>query len=309
MKMQEQPTLVIMAAGMGSRYGGLKQVDKITEAGEIILDFSLYDAMMAGFSRAVFIIREENRELFRELVDERAGRFMDIEYAYQKLDDIPEGFEIPEGREKPWGTGHAVLSCRHLINGPFAVINADDYYGPGSFASVYEYLSDNKDNDKYAFCMAGYQLKNTVTENGHVSRGVCEIDDKGFLKQVTERTKIMKTADGIAYTEDDGATWVKLDPDTVVSMNFWGFSASMMEEMKREFPQALEKIMETNPLKGEYYLPFAADRLVQEGKAEVKVMTSPDKWYGVTYKEDKEDVQNALQAMKDRGMYPEKLWK
>lgn len=309
MKMQEQPTLVIMAAGMGSRYGGLKQVDKITEAGEIILDFSLYDAMMAGFSRAVFIIREENRELFRELVDERAGRFMDIEYAYQKLDDIPEGFEIPEGREKPWGTGHAVLSCRHLINGPFAVINADDYYGPGSFASVYEYLSDNKDNDKYAFCMAGYQLKNTVTENGHVSRGVCEIDDKGFLKQVTERTKIMKTADGIAYTEDDGATWVRLDPDTVVSMNFWGFSASMMEEMKREFPQALEKIMETNPLKGEYYLPFAADRLVQEGKAEVKVMTSPDKWYGVTYKEDKEDVQNALQAMKDRGMYPEKLWK
>ena len=309
MKMQEQPTLVIMAAGMGSRYGGLKQVDKITEAGEIILDFSLYDAMMAGFSRAVFIIREENRELFRELVDERAGRFMDIEYAYQKLDDIPEGFEIPEGREKPWGTGHAVLSCRHLINGPFAVINADDYYGPGSFASVYEYLSDNKDNDKYAFCMAGYQLKNTVTENGHVSRGVCEIDDKGFLKQVTERTKIMKTADGIAYTEDDGATWVRLDPDTVVSMNFWGFSASMMEEMKREFPQALEKIMETNPLKSEYYLPFAADRLVQEGKAEVKVMTSPDKWYGVTYKEDKEDVQNALQAMKDRGMYPEKLWK
>lgn len=309
MKMQEKPTLVIMAAGMGSRYGGLKQVDKITEAGEIILDFSLYDAMMAGFSRAIFIIREEHRELFRELVDERAGRFMDIEYAYQKLDDIPEGFKIPEGREKPWGTGHAVLSCRNLINGPFAVINADDYYGPGSFASVYEYLSDNKDNDKYAFCMAGYQLKNTVTENGHVSRGVCEIDDRGFLKQVTERTKIMKKADGIAYTEDDGATWIRLDPDTVVSMNFWGFSASMMDEMQLEFPQALGKIMKENPLKGEYYLPFAADRLVQEGKAEVKVMTSPDKWYGVTYKEDKVDVQNALQAMKDKGMYPEKLWK
>lgn len=309
MKTNEKPTLVIMAAGMGSRYGGLKQVDKITEAGEIILDFSLYDAMMAGFSRAIFIIREEHRELFRELVDERAGRFMDIEYAYQKLDDIPEGFKIPECREKPWGTGHAVLSCRNLINGPFAVINADDYYGPGSFASVYEYLSENKDSDKYAFCMAGYQLKNTVTENGHVSRGVCEIDNRGFLNQVTERTKIMKTPDGIAYTEDDGATWNKLDPDTVVSMNFWGFSASMMDEMQLEFPRALEKIMKENPLKGEYYLPFAADRLVQEGKAEVKVMTSPDKWYGVTYKEDKEDVQNALQAMKDKGMYPEKLWK
>ena len=264
---------------------------------------------MAGFSRAVFIIREEHRELFRELVDERAGRFMDIEYAYQKLDDIPEGFEIPEGREKPWGTGHAVLSCRNLIKGPFAVINADDYYGPGSFASVYEYLSENRDDDKYSFCMAGYQLKNTVTENGHVSRGVCETDDKGFLRKVTERTKIMKDSGTIAYTEDDGSTWVTLDPDTVVSMNFWGFSAAMMDEMKQEFPHELEKILETNPLKGEYYLPFAADRLVQEGKARVKVITSPDKWYGVTYKEDKEDVQNALQAMKDKGMYPEKLWK
>ena len=309
MAIKEQPTLVIMAAGMGSRYGGLKQVDRITEAGEIILDFSLYDAMMAGFSRAVFIIREEHRELFRELVDERSGRFMDIEYAYQKLDDIPEGFEIPEGREKPWGTGHAVLSCRNLIKGPFAVINADDYYGPGSFASVYEYLSENRDDDKYSFCMAGYQLKNTVTENGHVSRGVCETDDKGFLRKVTERTKIMKDSGTIAYTEDDGSTWVTLDPDTVVSMNFWGFSAAMMDEMKQEFPHELEKILETNPLKGEYYLPFAADRLVQEGKARVKVITSPDKWYGVTYKEDKEDVQNALQAMKDKGMYPEKLWK
>ena len=309
MAIKEQPTLVIMAAGMGSRYGGLKQVDRITEAGEIILDFSLYDAMMAGFSRAVFIIREEHRELFRELVDERAGRFMDIEYAYQKLDDIPEGFEIPEGREKPWGTGHAVLSCRNLIKGPFAVINADDYYGPGSFASVYEYLSENRDDDKYSFCMAGYQLKNTVTENGHVSRGVCETDDKGFLRKVTERTKIMKDSGTIAYTEDDGSTWVTLDPDTVVSMNFWGFSAAMMDEMKQELPHELEKILETNPLKGEYYLPFAADRLVQEGKARVKVITSPDKWYGVTYKEDKEDVQNALQAMKDKGMYPEKLWK
>ena len=157
--------------------------------------------------------------------------------------------------------------------------------------------------------MAGYQLKNTVTENGHVSRGVCETDDKGFLRKVTERTKIMKDSGRIAYTEDDGRTWVPLDPDTVVSMNFWGFSAAMMDEMKQEFPQELEKILETNPLKGEYYLPFAADRLVQEGKARVKVITSPDKWYGVTYKEDKEDVQNALQAMKDKGMYPEKLWK
>lgn len=309
MKIYEQPTLVIMAAGMGSRYGGLKQVDKITDSGEIILDFSLYDAMMAGFNRAIFIIKEEHREIFRELVDERAGKFMDIEYAYQRLDDIPEGFEIPEGREKPWGTGHAVLSCRHLINGPFAVINADDYYGPGSFTGVYEYLTKHKDGEKYAFCMAGYQLKNTVTENGYVSRGICETDDSGFLKQVTERTKIVKGKEGIAYTEDDGKTWVSLAGDTVVSMNFWGFSSSMIKEMEKDFSREIGEIIKTNPLKGEYYLPFAADKLVQEKKAEVKVITSHDKWYGVTYKEDREDVKNALQSMKDKGMYPEKLWK
>ena len=207
MKATEQPTLIIMAAGMGSRYGGLKQVDKITDAGEIILDFSLYDAMMAGFNRAIFVIKEENREIFREMVDERAGRFMEIEYAYQKLEDIPEGFAVPEERQKPWGTAHAVLACRELINGPFVVINADDYYGPDAFVQIYDYLTTHKDDDVYEYCMVGYQLKNTVTENGHVARGVCELDDKGFLKKVTERTKIMHHDDGIAYTEDDGESW------------------------------------------------------------------------------------------------------
>ena len=231
MNRNEKPTLIIMAAGMGSRYGGLKQVDRITDTGEIILDFSLYDAMMAGFERVVFVIKEEHRELFRELVDERAGRYMQVEYAYQKLDDIPEGFEIPEGREKPWGTGHAVLACRHLINGPFAVINADDYYGAGGFSDIYEYLTGNRDGEKYSYCMVGYKLENTVTENGHVARGVCDIDENGYLKQVTERTKIMRKEQGISYTEDDGRTWVKLPDDTVVSMNFWGFSHSMMEEL------------------------------------------------------------------------------
>ena len=176
MKPTEQPTLIIMAAGMGSRYGGLKQVDKITDAGEIILDFSLYDAMMAGFNRAIFVIKEENREIFREMVDERAGRFMEIEYAYQKLEDIPEGFAVPEERQKPWGTAHAVLACRELINGPFVVINADDYYGPDAFVQIYDYLTTHKDDDVYEYCMVGYQLKNTVTENGHVARGVCELD-------------------------------------------------------------------------------------------------------------------------------------
>ena len=310
MKATQQPTLIIMAAGIGSRYGGLKQVDKITDAGEIILDFSLYDAMMAGFNRAVFVIKEENREIFREMVDERAGRFMEIEYAYQKLDDIPEGFTVPEDRQKPWGTAHAVLACRELINGPFVVINADDYYGPDAFVQIYDYLTTHKDDDVYEYCMVGYQLKNTVTENGHVARGVCELDDKGFLKKVTERTRIMHHGDSIAYTEDDGESWTPLADDTIVSMNFWGFSKSMMDELQNGLPAFLEQALAENPLKGEYFLPGVADRLVQEGKARVKVLTSHDKWYGVTYKEDKEDVKNALQSMKDKGEhYPEKLWK
>ena len=274
MKNKEKPTLIIMAAGMGSRYGGLKQVDRITDAGEIILDFSLYDAMMAGFGRAVFVIKEEHRDLFRELVDDRAGRFMKIEYAYQKLDDIPEGVKIPEGREKPWGTGHAVLACRHLIKGPFAVINADDYYGPGGFAAVYDYLAGHEDGDMYDYCMVGYQLKNTVTENGHVARGICEADEKGHLRKVTERTKIMRRDGAIAYTEDDGESWTELDENTIVSMNFWGFSHSMMKELENGLPEFFEKEVPKNPLKSEYFLPAAADRLIQEGHARVEIRTA-----------------------------------
>lgn len=304
-----KPTLIIMAAGLGSRYGGSKQVDKITDTGEIILDFSLYDAMMAGFNRVIFIIREEHREIFRELVDERAGRYMEIEYAYQKLEDIPAGYAIPEGREKPWGTSHAVLSANHLIDGPFVVINADDYYGPGAFASLYEYLTTHEDGEKYAFCMAGYKLENTVTENGHVARGVCELDEEGYLKQVTERTKIEKRPEGISFTEDDGESWTKLPEGTVVSMNFWGFSAGMMKELEKGLPAFLDKALAENPLKGEYLLPHTVDKLIKSGKADVKVLTSPDKWCGVTYKEDKEDVKNTLESMKDKGLYPEKLWK
>ncbi|MBQ4596320.1 MAG: nucleotidyltransferase [Firmicutes bacterium] len=307
--LNKKPTLIIMAAGMGSRYGGSKQVDKMTDAGEIILDFSLYDAMLAGFNRVVFIIREEQRDEFRALEDERAGRFLDVEYAYQKLDDIPEGYDIPEGREKPWGTSHAVLAARHLIDGPFVVINADDYYGPGAFSSLYDYLTKHDDDDKYEFCMAGYKLENTVTENGHVARGVCELDENGYLLGVTERTKIEMKEEGIAFTEDDGESWTVLPEGTVVSMNFWGFSAAMMKELEAGLPEFLDKALVENPLKGEYLLPHTADKLIKEGKARIKVLTSPDKWCGVTYKEDKEDVKNALEAMKDKGMYPEKLWK
>ena len=308
--MTKEPTLIVMAAGMGSRYGGLKQVEKMTETGEIILDFSLYDAMMAGFKRVVFVIREEHRDIFRELVDERAGRFMEIEYAYQKLDDIPEGAEIPEGREKPWGTGHAIYACRELIDGPFAVINADDYYGPQGFVDIYEYLTSHEDDDKMKFCMAGYILGNTITENGHVARGVCEVTEEGWLSSITERTKILRREDGgIAFTEDEGKTWTPLAEETPVSMNFWGFTRSMMAELMVRFPAFLDEALAKNPQKAEYLLPGVVGELLEEDKARVKVLRSSDQWYGVTYKEDKQSVVDALQSMKDKGLYPEQLWK
>ncbi len=305
----KEPTLIIMAAGMGSRYGGLKQMDPITDKGEIILDFSLYDAMLAGFKRVIFVIKEEMEADFRELIDGKAGKYMETEYAFQKLSDLPAGFQIPEERKKPWGTAHAVLSCRHMIDGPFAVINADDYYGPGSFQSIYDFLINQDEKEEYSYCMAGFKLENTITENGHVARGVCDISEDGTLTSVTERTKIMRRPEGIAYTEDDGQTWNVIPGDKTVSMNFWGYTKTMMKEMEERFPAFLEKTLKENPLKGEFYLPIVTDELIQEGKATVKVLSSHDKWYGVTYREDKEMVMSALQSMKDKGMYPDKLWK
>ena len=307
--MTKEPTLVIMAAGMGSRYGGLKQVDPITDTDEIIVDFSLYDAMLAGFDRAIFIIREEHRDLFREVIDERAGRFMKIEYAYQKIDDIPQGVAVPEDRKKPWGTAHAVLSCRDMIDGPFAVINADDYYGPDGFAAIYEYLTTHEDGEKQEYCMVGYKLENTVTENGTVSRGVCTIDENGNLADVTERTKIKEVDGRISYTEDEGETWIPLPDGTIVSMNFWGFTAGMMNELKDGMDEFFETKFISDPVKSECYLPAVADNLIKTGKANVKVLNSSDAWYGITYPEDKEDVKNALESMKDKGLYPPKLWK
>jgi len=304
-----KPTLVIMAAGMGSRFGGLKQIEPISKAGEIILDFSLYDALMAGFSKVIFIIKKENEEAFRALIDEKAGKHMEIAYAFQELDDLPEGYSVPEGRVKPWGTSHAVLAARKLVDGPIAVINADDYYGPGAFQTIYNFLEKAEDTDKYQYCMVGYQVENTLTENGHVSRGVCETSEDGYLTKVTERTQIQWHDDKIAYTEDGGDTWTELERGTMVSMNFWGFTPSMMKEMEARFPAFLDKAIEENPLKGEYFLPGVVDTLIQEGKASVKVLRSADRWYGVTYKEDKQSVVDALQAMKDKGEYPDVLWK
>ena len=303
------PVLILMAAGMGSRFGGLKQIEPVSDKGEIILDFSLYDAVMAGFKKVIFVIKKENEDAFRELIDSRAGKYIDVEYAFQAIDDLPEGYLVPEGREKPWGTGHAVLAARDLVDAPFAVINADDYYGTGAFQTMYSFLENAEDNDKYQFCMVGFQIENTLTENGYVSRGVCQLSDEGYLTDITERTKIQWQDDKIVFTEDDGTTWQELPRGTSVSMNFWGFTSSMMKELKERFPAFLDKAVVENPMKGEYFLPGVVDQLIQEGKAEVKVLNSMDRWYGVTYKEDKESVVDALQSMKDKGEYPDVLWK
>ncbi len=307
--MKKEPILVIMAAGMGSRFGGLKQIEPISDKGEIILDFSLYDAFMAGFKKAIFVIKRENEEDFRKLIDNGAAKYMKVDYAFQQLNDLPDGYSVPEGREKPWGTAHAVMAARHLADGPIAVINADDYYGPGAFQTIYDFLEGACDGEKYSYCMVGYDIENTLTENGFVSRGVCKTSEQGFLTEITERTKIQWKDGEIVYTEDDGKTWKNLPKGTTVSMNFWGFTPSMMKEMEAGFPAALDKILAENPLKGEYFLPGVVDRLLREGKAEVKVLKSRDRWYGVTYKEDKESVVSALQSMKDKGEYPDKLWK
>ena len=304
----KKPVLVIMAAGMGSRYGGLKQIDPIDADGHMIIDFSLFDAKRAGFEKVVFIIKEENEEVFKEVIGNRIAGYMDVEYVFQNIHNIPDGFAVPEGRVKPWGTAHAVLSAIDVIDGPFAVINADDYYGKDAFQKIYDYLSTHQDDEKYRYTMVGYQLGNTLTENGHVSRGICESNENGELVSVTERTHIVKTEDGAAYTEDDGATWTAIPVDSVVSMNMWGFSASFLQEIKKGFVTFLEENLVKNPMKCEYYLPTVVSNLLSADKASVAVLTSVDKWYGVTYKEDKPFVVAAIKNLKESGLYPEKLW-
>ena len=305
----KRPILVIMAAGMGSRYGGLKQIDPIDPQGHIIMDYSIYDAVQAGFGKVVFIIKKENEAAFRESIGNRMEKRIPVEYVFQDLHNLPEGFEVPEGRVKPWGTGHAVLSCLPVVDGPFAVINADDYYGQEAFQLIHDFLVNTKDSEKYQYAMVGYLLKNTLTENGHVARGVCETDADGYLMGIQERTHIEKRPDGTtAYTEDDGATWTVIPEGSTVSMNMWGFSASLLKELKERFPAFLDEAMKTNPLKGEYFLPSVVSELLAEDKADVKVLKSLDKWYGVTYKEDKPVVVNAICKLKAEGKYPEKLW-
>lgn len=303
-----KPVLVIMSAGMGSRYGGLKQIDPIDEEGHIIMDFSMYDAKKAGFEKVVFIIKKEMEKDFKEIVGDRISKYMEVSYAFQELTNIPAGYQVPEGRVKPWGTAHAVLSCIHQIDGPFAVINADDYYGQEAFKIIYDYLATHQDDDKYRYTMVGYELGNTVTDNGHVARGVCDMDDKGQLIAIHERTRIEKRDGKIAFTEDDGATWVEVPEKTPVSMNMWGFTRSILEEIEKEFPAFLDEGLKSNPMKCEYFLPKVVSDLLEADKASVAVLKSADKWYGVTYKEDKPVVVAAIKKLKDDGLYPAHLW-
>ena len=305
----QAPVLAVMAAGMGSRYGGLKQIDPVDVHGNIIIHYSLFDAYRAGFRTVVFVIKPELEETFREVIGPRVPERMEVKYVYQVIDDLPEGYNVPEGRTKPWGTAHAALAARKVVDGPFAIINSDDYYGVGAFKTIYDYLCANPDTPEfYEYAMVGYLLKNTVTENGSVARGVCTSNGEGNLENVTERTRIVKGEIMPRYTEDGGETWTDLPGETIVSMNMWGFTRSYLDEAEARFPAFLDDAIANNPMKGEYYLPGVVSQLLEDGKARVRVLESHDKWYGVTYKEDKPLVVESLAGMRRDGLYPEKLW-
>ena len=309
--MAKKPVLVVMAAGMGSRYGGLKQIDPVGSHGEAILDYSLYDAHEAGFETAVIIIKEAIRQDFMDTVGKRLEKCpMEIRYAFQEQDKmLPAGFTVPEVRgAKPWGTGHAVLCAAKEIDGaPFAVVNADDYYGKSAYKTIFNALNGVEDTDKAEFCMVGYHLGNTVTDHGSVARGVCDVDENGYLTNIVERLRIEKYENGIHFTED-GETWFDLTADTLVSMNMFGFTPSLLDALAAGFPEFLEKEVPQNPAKKEYLLPTIVNGLLHAGKARLKVLSSADKWYGVTYAADKPMVVAALKAMAAEGKYPDGLW-
>ena len=299
-----EPVFVIMAAGMGSRFGGLKQITPVDDQGHSIIDYSLYDAWKAGFRKVVFIIKHAIEEDFKNAVGTRMEQYFDVRYVFQEVDKLPEGFAVPEGRTKPWGTAHAIACAKDAIDGPFAVLNADDYYGANAIKTIYDFLKEERQPNEHA--MVGYLVRNTVTENGYVSRGVCTVED-GLLKTVTERTHIEKRGNGAAYTED-GEHYVDLPGDTVVSMNLWGFQQELLEQFVGGFPAFLEENLPKNPLKCEYFLPSVANAQIQKGLGTVRVLPTEDVWYGVTYSEDLQSVKNAIQAMRDRKLYPEELW-
>ncbi len=303
----KEPILVIMAAGMGSRYGGLKQMDPVGENGELIIDFSLYDAYQAGFRRVIFILKKENEELFRRMIGDKIARHMEVTYVFQELTMLPEGFIIPEGRAKPWGTGHAVLCTRDVADAPFAVINADDFYGREAYEQVYGFLKAVQQGGAYRYAMVGYPLENTLSDKGSVARGVCQLDEEGRLLSITERTHIIKTIEGPLYTEDR-QTYYRLPEKSVVSMNLFGFHPDIFKELHLEFEEFLRDELLRNPMSAEFYLPVVAGNLPKRGIAQVKVLHSSGHWYGVTYREDRETVVSALRRMTAQGQYPEQLW-
>ena len=303
----QKPQLVIMAAGLGSRYGGLKQMAPVDPENHWIIDYSIFDAIRAGFGKIILIVKPENEALFRETLGKRVGGAAQIEYVHQVPEKLPAGFTVPEGRVKPWGTAHAVLCAKDAITAPFAVINADDFYGKGAFKTLYDYLVSPHAEHEYA--MVGYQVENTLTENGHVARGVCAMDPTGqFLSGIVERTHIEPRDGGAAYTEDDGKTFTFLPNGTTVSMNFWGFTPDILTEIENRFAGFLAENLPRNPLKCEYFLPLIPNQLIAEGKARVRVLPCPEKWYGVTYQPDMPQVQAAIARMKQEGIYPDSLW-
>lgn len=302
-----KPVLVIMAAGMGSRYGGLKQIDPIDQYGNKIIDFSIYDAIEAGFQKVIFIIKRENLEDFKQCIGDNVKKHAEVSYVFQDIANVPEEYAIPEGRVKPWGTAHAVLSCKNEIDGPFAVINADDYYGKESFRILYDHLVAQKDDEKYQYSMVGYKLMNTLTENGYVSRGICTTDVEDNLMNIVERTHIEKQEGKPAYTED-GISYTVLPENTIVSMNMWGFTQSILRELEAAFVEFMKYEVAQNPLKAECYLPSVVNHLLESNKANVKVLSSNAKWYGITYKEDKPQVMEAIQSLRNNGLYPQDLW-
>lgn len=303
--MNKQPILVVMAAGLGSRFGGIKQMASFGQHGECIIDYSLFDAYRAGFRRVVFIVNEKIYDTFREKIGKNVESIMEVHYVIQRSDTLPEGCTVPEGREKPWGTGHAVMCCRDVIDAPFAAINGDDFYGRDAFQQIYDFLKTAQCEGKYA--MVGFELKNTLSENGYVSRGVCQDDGNGMLKSVKEHTHIISTCDGPLFTED-GTHYTRLASDTPVSMNMWGFTAGFMQQLWRRFPVFWQNAMKTNPLKGEYFLPFVVNDTMQDGQATACLLHTSSKWYGVTYQDDLPGVKAAIARMTKEGEYPEKLW-
>ena len=303
----KKTTLVILAAGMGSRYGSLKQIDPVGPCGEFIIDYSIYDALKVGFNKIVFVIKKSIEDDFKAAIGDRISKHIEVDYAYQELDKIPEGYTIPEGRVKPWGTGHAVMCCKGVVDTAFAVINADDFYGRDAFQKLHNFLISEHEGGLLPICMAGFELKNTLTENGFVSRGVCKTDTENYLIDIVERVRIEQKGASPAFTEDDGQSWETLSEDVIVSMNCWGFPESFLDCIEDKFKDFLEALG-GNSSKAEFYLPMCVDLLIKEQTTNVSVLKTGSKWYGITYKDDKAGLMAALKDMADKNIYPERLW-